>query len=173
MTFVSFLIIGALIGFLRYNLSGSDKLFMGDSGSMFVGFLLAYQAISFLGLNDLPESSLEIPNAPILAIAALSYPILDTLRVFIIRIRLKRSPFYGDRNHIHHRLLYLGFKHKQATILIAITNLFIIGISILMSNLYVHVQLFIMIVFIPVLFLSPFLMVREKGKLKLVIPRLL
>ena len=105
MVLVSFSLIGAISAFLRYNLSGTRKLFMGDSGSMVIGYLLAYQGIRFLELNLSEASTFTISNGPVLLLAILSFPLLDTLRIFIIRARERRSPFDADRNHIHHRLL--------------------------------------------------------------------
>ncbi|NNF86317.1 MAG: undecaprenyl/decaprenyl-phosphate alpha-N-acetylglucosaminyl 1-phosphate transferase, partial [Winogradskyella sp.] len=115
---VSFVLIGAIIGFLRYNLSEKNKIFMGDTGSMVVGFLLSFQALAFLELNALETSPFSVSNGPIMVLAVLSYPIMDTLRVFVLRIRDGRSPFSADRNHIHHRLLRLGMKHKQVALLL-------------------------------------------------------
>ncbi|MGB5664957.1 MraY family glycosyltransferase, partial [Eudoraea sp.] len=120
MVLVSFTLIGAISAFLRYNLSATQKLFMGDSGSMVIGYLLAYQGIRFLELNLSEASTFTISNGPVLLLAVLSFPLLDTLRVFIIRAKDRRSPFDADRNHIHHRLLSLGFSHKQATIMLSI-----------------------------------------------------
>ncbi|WP_297694054.1 MraY family glycosyltransferase [uncultured Eudoraea sp.] len=138
---ISFSLIGATIGFLIYNLSDSNKLFMGDSGSMFVGYLLAYQGISFLGLNADVTSVFTVPNAPILLLAILSFPLLDTLRVFVIRARERRSPFSADNNHIHHRLLERGLSHKQATILLAIVNILVIELALLVKDLEINIQL--------------------------------
>ncbi|MGB5820440.1 MAG: MraY family glycosyltransferase [Saonia sp.] len=168
MVLVSCIMLGALLGFLKYNLSYKNKLFMGDSGSMFIGFLLAYQAIVFLGMNEISTFSFyRLTNAPIVALAVLSYPVMDTLRVFIVRLKQKRSPFSADRNHIHHRLLNLGLQHKQATLFIAVCNVLLIAITFLIGPLYIHVQLYIILILYPVLFLVPFLIVYEKGKLKL------
>ncbi len=125
---IAFSIIGSIIGFLFFNFSKTNKLFMGDSGSLFLGFLLAYQGISFLLLNE-SAGSLKLPNAPILLLAILSFPLLDTLRVFVIRIREGRSPFSPDRNHIHHILIDRGLPHKQATVILAIVNVLVIELA--------------------------------------------
>ncbi len=153
---VSFVLIGSVIGFLRYNFSKTHKLFMGDSGSLFIGYLLAYQGISFLVVNESASSTFTIANAPMVLLAILSFPLLDTLRVFIIRAREKRSPFSADRNHIHHRLLNLGLSHKRATFVIALINLTVIGLVLLMGNLYINVQLIISVSFGVFLYLLPY-----------------
>jgi|GEM_PF-343628 len=138
---ISFSLIGATIGFLIFNLSDSNKLFMGDSGSMFIGYLLAYQGISFLSLNADITSVYIFPNAPILLLATLSFPLLDTLRVFVIRVGERRSPFSADNNHIHHRLLKRGLSHKQTTIILAIINILVIELAILVKDLEINIQL--------------------------------
>ncbi|MDB4270857.1 undecaprenyl/decaprenyl-phosphate alpha-N-acetylglucosaminyl 1-phosphate transferase [bacterium] len=141
MVLVSFSLIGAIGAFLRYNLSGTQKLFMGDSGSMVIGYLLAYQGIRFLELNLSEASTFTISNGPVLLLAILSFPLLDTLRIFIIRTRERRSPFDADRNHIHHRLLERGLSHKQATILLSIVNILVIELAVLLKDFEINIQL--------------------------------
>ena len=141
MVLVSFSLIGAITAFLRYNLSGTRKLFMGDSGSMVIGYLLAYQGIRFLELNLSEASTFTFSNGPVLLLAILSFPLLDTLRIFVIRARERRSPFDADRNHIHHRLLERGLSHKQATILLAIINILVIELAVLLKDFEINIQL--------------------------------
>ena len=167
---VSFIIIGALVGFLKYNLSKERKLFMGDSGSLFLGFLLAYQGISFLNLNASETALYTVANAPMLLLAILSFPLLDTLRVFAIRAKEGRSPFSPDSNHIHHRLLDLGLTHKQATALVFIANVLIIELAFLLGDLYINVQLVICVGVGSILYLIPFLKIFEKD-MKLAVVR--
>lgn len=122
---ISFSLVGALLAFLRFNLSSKKKIFMGDTGSMVVGFLLAFQALSFLSMNLHVDSIVKINNAPLFVIAILSFPLIDTARVFFIRIKLKKSPFSADRNHIHHKLLDMGLSHKQVTLSVVFYSVFI------------------------------------------------
>ncbi|MGB5355850.1 MAG: MraY family glycosyltransferase [Eudoraea sp.] len=152
MVLVSFSLIGAISAFLRYNLSGTQKLFMGDSGSMVIGYLLAYQGIRFLELNLSGSSTFTINNGPVMLLAVLSFPLLDTLRVFVIRARERRSPFDADRNHIHHRLLSLGFSHKQATIMLSIVSVLAIELAYLFKDLEINLQLFIVTLIIPLIY---------------------
>ena len=124
---------GALLGFLAFNFNPA-RIFMGDSGSLTIGivlFVLATQLIQF-PIKRLPES-LTTVSKPVVAMAILGYPLVDTIRVFIIRIFKGRSPFSADRNHIHHRLLDLGFGHKK-------TVLIIYGYSILLITLALLVR---------------------------------
>ncbi|MDV7140134.1 MraY family glycosyltransferase [Maribacter sp. TH_r10] len=156
---VSFVLIGSLLGFLRFNLSKSrsKKLFMGDSGSMFIGFLLAYLGISFLAVNASVNIPMPTTNAPILLLTILSFPLLDTLRVFIIRLSEKRSPFSPDRNHIHHRLLNLDMSHRKSTLFIVNSNWLVIGTAFMVQDLNINLQLVICLMMMVVLYLSPYL----------------
>tara|TARA_R110002050_G_scaffold124935_1_gene244294 strand:+ start:709 stop:1740 length:1032 start_codon:yes stop_codon:yes gene_type:complete len=164
MVIISFALIGALLGFLRFNLSSRRKIFMGDSGSMFIGFILAYQAISFLEFNATTVTPYTVHVAPIMAMAILSYPILDTLRVFTIRIAQKRSPFSADRNHIHHRLLALGLTHKKATLTLGIINILVIALAFIIKDLYINLQLYLLVLAVPLLYFSPWLLFKRPSK---------
>jgi UDP-GlcNAc:undecaprenyl-phosphate GlcNAc-1-phosphate transferase len=117
MACMAFSLSGALLGFLRFNFSKTSKIFMGDTGSLIVGFLLAFFAVKFIRLNVTYQYDTNaFFNAPILAVVLLIVPIFDTLRVFLVRILNKRSPFKADRNHMHHVLLDNGFNHFQTSI---------------------------------------------------------
>jgi UDP-N-acetylmuramyl pentapeptide phosphotransferase/UDP-N-acetylglucosamine-1-phosphate transferase len=160
---VSFALIGSVIGFLYYNLSNTQKLFMGDSGSMLLGFLLVYQAIGFLEVNADNSAHFTIADAPVMLLAILSYALFDTLRVFSIRVWHKRSPFRADRNHIHHRLLNLGFAHWQTTLLICGANAIIIGLVFLISDVNINLQLAISVFVGSGVYLLPFMMAVKKS----------
>ncbi|MCW5516897.1 MraY family glycosyltransferase [Muriicola sp. Z0-33] len=162
LSLVSFVLIGALIGFLRFNLSHSRKLFMGDSGTMFIGYLLAYQGVSFLTINELPNTVFTVPNAQIMFIAVLSFPLLDTLRVFVIRISKKGSPFKADRNHIHHKLLHLGLEHRQATMFVALSNILIVIAVVFMDHLSNGLQLILSVGLGALLYLTPLIILGRK-----------
>jgi UDP-GlcNAc:undecaprenyl-phosphate/decaprenyl-phosphate GlcNAc-1-phosphate transferase len=132
---VSLALVGAVAGFLKYNLSPA-KIFMGDTGSLLLGLISAVMAIKFIELNKLPGIKIEaIYSAPALALAILIGPIFDTLRVFTIRIASGKSPFDADRNHMHHRILALGFTHIQTTLILTGFNLASIAIVLLFGNI--------------------------------------
>ena len=158
---VSFILIGAIIGFLRYNLSDNNKIFMGDTGSMVVGFLLSFQALAFLELNAMETAQFSVSNGPVIVLAVLSYPIMDTIRVFVLRIRDGRSPFSADRNHIHHRLLRLGMKHTQVTLLLVFVNVFIIEFAFITNDLIIDAQFMMVLGAVPFVFTLPFTNVRK------------
>lgn len=98
--------IGGVCGFLRYN-NHPAVIFMGDTGSQFLGFVTAVLAII---LTQRTNPALN----PALLLLLLGLPILDTLTVMVWRIRSGKSPFLPDRNHFHHRLLDFGFYHYEA-----------------------------------------------------------
>ena len=116
MACLAFTLAGALIGFLRFNFSKTSKIFMGNTGSLIIGFMLAFFAVRFVNLNaSFRYEPTAFFNAPIIAIVILIVPIFDTLRVFLVRILAGRSPFSADRNHMHHILLDNGLSHAEAT----------------------------------------------------------
>ena len=150
---------GSLLGFLIYNFQPA-KLFMGDSGSLIIGvilFVLAVKMIEFPTKRIHPLMS-SIPK-PVMAMAILSYPLIDTLRVFILRILRGRSPFSADRNHIHHKLLALGLSHRQTSLALYLFSLFVIGLTFLTPayspNITFLVVMSIAIVSLNAIFLFP------------------
>ncbi len=125
---VSLAMVGAIFGFLKFNLTPA-KIFMGDTGSMLIGLISVVMAIKFIELNKFTNvKSPEIFSAPALAVAVLIGPIFDTIRVFVLRISNGVSPFVADRNHIHHRMLKLGFTHLQTTLILAGLNALCVGL---------------------------------------------
>lgn len=140
-------IIGAILGFLYYNLSDkSKKIFMGDTGSMLVGFLLAFTAMCFLDIFIAKKGIYYyLEAAPAIAVGILILPIVDTLNVIIIRLVEKRSPFEADKNHIHHKLLRLGLSHKKATFYILMYFLFIVVVAYFLRHVEVNLLLAILI----------------------------
>jgi UDP-GlcNAc:undecaprenyl-phosphate GlcNAc-1-phosphate transferase len=116
---LSLILIGTLMGFLRYNFNPA-VIFMGDSGSLFLGFTIA--CMSIRGSSTAPTTvAMTIP------LIALGVPIIDTLLAVYRRTSEGRHPFRADREHVHHRLLDMGFSHKTAVMIIySITVLFCI-----------------------------------------------
>lgn len=99
---------GAIVGFLFFNFNPA-RIFMGDTGSLFLGFVLAAFSIS----TSTKGSTAVALTVPILA---LGLPILDTMMAIGRRVRAKRNIFSADQEHIHHRLLRAGFSHRNAVI---------------------------------------------------------
>lgn len=109
---------GSLLGFLFYNFNPA-RIFMGDSGSLVIGLVLYVLAVELIEIptNRLPDAMLGV-SKPVLAMAMLAYPLIDTLRVFFYRAVRGRSPFSADKNHIHHKLLSLGLGHKKTVLIL-------------------------------------------------------
>ena len=103
-------VIGGVLGFLRYN-THPAQVFMGDAGSQFLGFTIGVLSILLIEHTQNAWS-------PAIVLPILGLPIFDTAMVMALRIKQGRSPFSPDRNHIHHKLLTLGFKHHQAVAVI-------------------------------------------------------
>ncbi|WP_138433360.1 MraY family glycosyltransferase [Winogradskyella algicola] len=149
---------GCLLAFLRLNFSKKSKLFMGDTGSMIVGFLLAFFTISFINMAQLDSSSAYYKASPALAFALLFYPLIDTLRIFFIRIVIhKTSPFKADKNHIHHRFIRSGYSHLMTTVLISSINVIIIGIAFNLLHLNLNTQIIFLLLYGSALYTLPFL----------------
>ena len=138
---VAFGLIGALIGFLRYNVTPA-KIFMGDTGSLLLGLILGIFAIKFIDLNlnynDSYDSSYRVNSIPIIAISILIIPLFDLLRSFSIRLIHKKSPFSPDRNHMHHMLIDLGFSHVFATGILILFNISIIIIAFTLQDIGIY-----------------------------------
>lgn len=122
--------VGSILAFLRFNYTPA-KIFMGDSGSLSVGLLVAILAIQFIEKNEIVLKSgksdlIPIVSSPAMAIAVLIIPIYDTLRAFTLRIIRKKSPFFADRIHIHHRLIDLGMTHIQVSFVLFFVNILFI-----------------------------------------------
>jgi UDP-N-acetylmuramyl pentapeptide phosphotransferase/UDP-N-acetylglucosamine-1-phosphate transferase len=129
--------IGSLAVFFIYNVFGNrEKIFMGDSGSLLLGYLLTACVFHFCEVNayhQVPEA-LHMSAAPAVAICVLTVPIFDTIRVSLTRIKQHRSPFNPDKNHIHHLLLRTGLNHIQTTCVLLSVSVLFIGLAILGRN---------------------------------------
>ena len=135
---LSILCIGFLLAFLRYNLSNKNRVFMGDTGSMIVGFVLAVLAIKFFALDttSLESAIINPANKVWVLLSIIFIPFFDTTRVFTTRIIRHGKPFKADRSHIHHVIIdYLKLSHAKASILLASINLSVF-IVILYLNTY-------------------------------------
>ncbi|MFA8449614.1 MAG: glycosyltransferase family 4 protein [Bacteroidales bacterium] len=115
---------GGLLGFFWFNVFSKDnKIFMGDTGSLLLGYFISVLVIKFNELNIGLSHELATNAAPAVSIGILIVPLFDTIRVFMIRILRGRSPFSPDKNHVHHRLLKLFNSHKKTSATIIGINL--------------------------------------------------
>jgi UDP-N-acetylmuramyl pentapeptide phosphotransferase/UDP-N-acetylglucosamine-1-phosphate transferase len=145
-------IIGSLIVFFIFNAFGkANKIFMGDTGSLIIGLFMAIFALKFNELNINQNIPCFIHAAPAVSFGILIVPLFDTLRVIIIRLIKKRPLFKPDKNHIHHKLIALGYSHFEATLLILSANL-LIGILSLLLNHWSILGLGVLIFFLATFF---------------------
>lgn len=151
-------LLGALIAFLRFNLSkGPNKIFMGDTGSLVIGFTLAVFAIRFNELVAKGSLVMDLESAPSVSIAILIVPLFDMARVIVLRLYNHQSPLKADHRHIHHMMLRAGLSHKAATLYISLFNLFIIAVAFLLDNLGIFL---LGLVLLALCFTATFLLVR-------------
>lgn len=137
--YVAFALMGSIIGFLKYNIAPA-KIFMGDSGSLFIGFTISILSIQFINSfnpdNNLLSAFIHSPKgALIFALSVLFIPVFDSFRVFVTRLAKGHSPFKADRTHLHHYLLDLGFSHSNTVTTLITANLLIISVSLLVQDL--------------------------------------
>ena len=140
---------GAIVGFLRFN-TYPAVIFMGDAGSQILGFL----AITL----SLKITQGQNPLSPLVPLLFLGLPILDTLTVMAQRIAAGRSPFYPDKNHLHHRLMRLGLSHSEAVLALYVVQALLISCAYFFRFYSEWILLLIFLafsgVFLPVLFLA-------------------
>jgi len=118
---IAFTLAGSIVAFLYYNFHPA-KIFMGDAGSLMLGLINAVLVIRFI--NAAPTAATFAANAsPAVGFGLLMIPLMDTLRVFCIRLYQKKSPFFPDRNHIHHLFLDKGFSSRATTLILASLSL--------------------------------------------------
>ncbi len=136
--------IGVVLAFFMYNVFGKRlKIFMGDSGSLTMGYIIA-----FLSLQFISHSAQALPpvgnQTLIIALSIVFIPIFDTTRLFITRLLRKKSPFAPDKHHIHHKFLRLGFNHIQSTLMILLIQAIYIVVNFLLVN-HINVNLLLLI----------------------------
>lgn len=122
--FVSICLMGGLLGFLRYNFHRAP-IFMGDTGSLVCGFIVSVLAIQFIEMGNRVGSPFG-DTSPLVAVGILFVPLFDTLRVFTVRMLAGHSPFAPDKNHIHHRILAMGFQQISTVLLLGLLNVLVI-----------------------------------------------
>lgn len=124
-------LMGVIIAFLYFNLFGKAeqgrKIFMGDSGSLTLGFILGFLFVKLT--MDNPRVSDFVPYAMVLAYSLLIVPVYDVIRVSLVRIRHRVPIFQADKNHIHHKLMRAGLSQHGALACILLLALFFVGVN--------------------------------------------
>ncbi len=140
---------GAIIGFLYFNWSPA-KIFMGDTGALSLGFLFSALTILFLNQDYLLKLEAHKYQAPIsIMVAILIVPMFDTIRIIVVRLIKKKSPFEPDNNHTHHVLMRLGLSHAQVALSLSAFNVLAIVLVTIFRNVGDNVLL-------PILILASF-----------------
>lgn len=134
---LAFSMAASLLAFLLYNYSPA-KIFMGDTGSLLLGLVNAVLVIRFINTASLPGTALQFDAAPAIGVAALFVPLMDTLRVTLVRVYHRRSPFDPDVNHIHHLLMQRGLSHMQITGLLGLKAIGFIAFAMLTQSMGIN-----------------------------------
>ena len=130
---LAFVCLGVLIPFFLYNVFGNaehgSKIFMGDTGSLTLGFILSLFSVKYILL--LSTDSSAVSGTPIVWVfSLLLVPCLDVCRVVLNRLQRKANPFKPDKTHIHHKFLMMGFSPRRSLVLIQLISLFFIGLTV-------------------------------------------
>lgn len=142
---VAFALAGALLGFLYFNFNPA-RIFMGDTGSLVVGFIIAVLCVQLMKMNSLPIRPVSVvPNIYVFTLGIVMIPVFDTLRVFGSRIWKGRSPFSADKTHIHHLITNKGFTHSFAARIICVFHGFILILVYWMKNWKPELQLLMLL----------------------------
>ena len=120
----------SIIPMYYFNFKKQNKIFLGDAGSLFLGTVIAIYLFYVLGAEYKLNPQFKM-NKALLAIGIVIYPLVDLLRVFIIRIAQKKSPFHPDKNHLHHLLLKKGIPHLWIVIIIQLISLSVLLLGLL------------------------------------------
>lgn len=160
---------GTLLGFLKYNLSQRRKIFMGDTGSMLLGFVIGLLFLKILTSKvNVLEAKLPIDeiNLPVFLVAVVFVPLFDMGRVFLIRLLKGGSPFKADRNHIHHILIdNFGISHKNTSLIIFSGNVFLIILFFILgtfTNYWIMLGSMIAVILGLLLIFSPYILGQKK-----------
>lgn len=165
---VSIILIACCAMFIRYNFSKGKKLFIGDAGSLFIGFWMATFLITHITsattANVVQVFSIKLQNMPVIAISMISIPVMDTLRVMFVRIINKKSPFSADNNHLHHILLNNGFSHLRTSLTLTFINGLICIVIFLIEPYFNSFELTSIYILINIFWLIFFEYFNRRGK---------
>lgn len=135
---------GSLSAFAIYNIYGrKNKIFMGDTGSLILGFLLSIFAVKINEI-ELTGSVISDKLPVVFSLALLAIPLFDMTRLFIQRILNGKSPFAPDKNHIHHKFLNLGLSHINASAIIVLMQSIVIATIFVLQEANSNIQLIIL-----------------------------
>jgi UDP-N-acetylmuramyl pentapeptide phosphotransferase/UDP-N-acetylglucosamine-1-phosphate transferase len=124
-TNLSTILIGSLVSLYYFNFRKKNKVFLGDSGSLFLGGIISIYVIRILTNNYIIKPEFDLHKI-LFVISILFYPIIDIIRIFFLRLIKGKSPFIADKNHIHHLILSKTNNHFLTTFIIVFISIFFI-----------------------------------------------
>jgi len=140
---IAFALAGALLGFLYFNFNPA-RIFMGDTGSLVLGFVIAVLCVQLMKVNAIYTAPI-VPNIYVFTLGIVMIPVFDTLRVFGTRIWSGRSPFSADKTHIHHLITNKGYTHGLAARIICVVHGFILILVYWMKDWKPELQVFVLL----------------------------
>jgi UDP-GlcNAc:undecaprenyl-phosphate/decaprenyl-phosphate GlcNAc-1-phosphate transferase len=140
---IAFALAGALLGFLYFNFNPA-RIFMGDTGSLVLGFVIAVLCVQLMKVNSIHPLPV-VPNIYVFTLGIVMIPVFDTLRVFGTRIWKGRSPFSADKTHIHHLITNKGFTHGFAARIICVFHGFILILVYWLKDWKPELQVFVLL----------------------------
>ena len=165
MALIAFTLSGALVGFLKFN-TFPARIFMGDTGSLVVGMILAVLAINCIKFGLVTETH-SLPHiGPLLAISLLAIPLFDSLRVFVVRAINRKGTLTAARDHVHHALIDLGAGHKYTSLILYVVSVIVILFTyvLIIFNINVNFSIAILALFSFLLWLILFYIIKSKLK---------
>ncbi|CAI8201679.1 MAG: Decaprenyl-phosphate N-acetylglucosaminephosphotransferase [Cryomorphaceae bacterium] len=163
MALIAFTLMGALLGFLKYNFFPA-RIFMGDTGSLVVGMILSVLAINCIKYGLVTETFKLQNKGPLLAISFLAIPLFDSLRVFVIRSIKGNGPLVAGRDHIHHAFLDLNYGHKYTSLVLCAISAFLILGSYFLLEYNVNVSITVLAGVSYLVLFIPFYILKSKSK---------
>jgi UDP-N-acetylmuramyl pentapeptide phosphotransferase/UDP-N-acetylglucosamine-1-phosphate transferase len=146
---VSVATLGCLLPFFHYNVFGRGKvrkrrIFMGDTGSLAIGMLLAYLLIRYT--MSIPEEMGGVPNThnPLIMFSVILVPCFDVVSVILYRIKTGHNPFKPDRNHLHHKLIRIGFSPGKSLVVILVMSVLFIVMNFILVR-YIQIKWILLI----------------------------
>ena len=129
---MGFIVIGSMIPLYYFNFKKNRKVFLGDGGSLLLGTLVSVYIFHLLS-EDYQFQTAFAFNKTLFSVLVIFYPLLDLLRVFIIRVKAGQSPFKPDQNHLHHLLLKYGLSHAAISMSLVVIYVFIFSLFFLIN----------------------------------------
>lgn len=140
--------LGVIIPFWFYNVFGNaqrgHKLFMGDTGSLVLGYILSFLIIHLSMFDSSKENLLFEQKDMVISFSMVLVPMLDVVRVVLHRLRTGKNPFLPDKNHFHHKLLRTGMRVRFVMVTIISISLFFIGINVFLVNT-IHITMLLLL----------------------------